>query len=518
MTPEAAISSTPDVNSANSSPAPDITASPSSADVNPQAVQGESQTPQGQQPEDILAGFPSDDDLKAAVANKTPYAEQAARIKSAYDDINPKYKELQTKYQAVEPYQSHLERFEKPEQLQQIVEFRDKLYGWEKDPVSGQLVPATQSLAQELSQTAPQRADFLSSDLLNGMTTDGGRLAQPVSRMDLALEAIAEDPVRRAAAAKILGLVEQTSIAPTWEATQEELENVKPELQGIYKKLPYDQRQRMLGSDPDFINEHLESQRIIAEATARDQRQQVRDQQMAVQRDEYIKTQSEAAGNQLVEQRFVEGFTGFANNICEKFQPIAPIDPQSPEAQQMGPEQVTATNAKIQKINRGAGLIVSLVTAASAVPDTAFLVKQIANEIGIPAEVLGKFDEARQEFASNNRNFGQLRKRAEFGQNGNGNGLPQDIGMLQTNAQAAERRLIANGKAVAEGVMTLLTEFFSLQATSHNQTLNGGAQARPAITGSAYDPTQAPQQRPHPTSEAEIRQRMQQDAARLAAR
>jgi hypothetical protein len=479
-----------------------------------QPVQGEQSTQTPAQ-EDPLAGFPSDEELQAAVANRSPFAEQAARIKSAYDALKPQFSEIQTKYQAVEPFQQHLERFEKPEQLQEIVDFREKLYGWENDPQTGQLIPSTQSLVQQLTETAPERADFLSADLLNGMTRDP-ETGRQMTRLDLALEAIASDPARKAKAASILGLVEQVSIAPTWQPTAEELQVVKPELQDVYKKLPYDKRESLKLNDPEFINEYLEDQKFKIDTREREAQREQRDRQVAQQREQYIQREAENAGNQLVEQQFKEGFSGFAQNICEKFQPIKPLDPNSPEAQQMGPEQVAQTNAQIQKINRGAGLMVSLVAAAAAVPDVAFLIKDIAADLGLPAEVLQKMDAARVEFASNNRNFANQRFRAGLGQNGNPN-LPQDVQMLESNAQRARRALTINAKAVAEPLMGMLSELFSLQAQSHNSTLNGATQARPAIAGSGYDPTQVTQ-RPPATTEAEIRQRMREGAQAIANR
>jgi hypothetical protein len=185
----------------------------------------------------------------------------------------------------------------------------------------------------------------------------------------------------------------------------------------------------------------------------------------------------------------------------------------------MGPEQAAQLNQRIQQTNRGAGVIVSIVTAALAHPETAFLAREFVKDIGITDEMLQKFDSARLEFAAHNRNFGNLRFRAGLGQNGQPGALPQDIGMLQTQAQRAQRALMANGNAIAGPLMSLLSEFFSLQANSHNQTLNGAAQARPSINGTGFDPTSsAAQQRAAPNSEAELRARIRADVERLASR
>jgi hypothetical protein len=473
-------------------------------------VQGQSATTQEADP---FAGVPSLDELSKLAEQNVPNAKSLIQLRTALEARNAQYSELEPKFRAVEPFQQHLERFEKPEQLQEIVDFREKLYGWENDPQTGQLIPSTQSLVQQLTETAPERADFLSADLLNGMTRDP-ETGRQMTRLDLALEAIAQDPGRKAKALSILGGVEPTSIAPTWQPTAEELQVVKPELQDVYKKLPYDKREALKLNDPEFINEYLEDQKFKIDTREREAAREQRDRQVAQQREQYIQREAENAGNQLVEQQFKEGFSGFAQNICEKFQPIKPLDPNSPEAQQMGPDQVAQTNAQIQKVNRGAGMIVSLVAAASAVPDVAFLIKEIAADLGLPADVLQKMDAARVEFASNNRNFANLRFRAGVGQNGN---IPQDIQTLQSNAQRAQRALTVNAKAVAEPLMSLLSDLFSLQAQSHNSTLNGAATARAAITGNSYDPTQVAQ-RPPATSEAEIRQRMREGAQAIASR
>lgn len=519
MTPESSLGVTNSdpgagANLATDSPSVTPGTGTSSADVNLQPGQGETTTPQTEV--DPLVGFPPDEELAAAVANKTPYAEMAARIKSAYQPLKTQFSDLQTRFQPVEPFLSHLERFEKPEDLQQIVDFREKLYGWEKDPHSGQLVPATQSLVQELTAAAPERADYLSADLLNGITRDP-QTGREMTRLDLALEAIAEDPVRRAKALSVLGGVEPNSIAPTWQPTVDELERIPEELQDTYKKLPYDERQSLNASDPEIVKRYLNDQKFKDDVRDRDARQEASDRLNSQRRDQYIESEATNAGNQAVQERFVEGFTGFQKNICEKFQPIKPIDPGSPEAQAMTPEHVTQTNAQIQRINQGAGGIVATVTAALAHPETRFLFEGLAKEIGITDEMLQKFDEARLEFAASNRNFGYLRTKATFGQNGNGQALPQDIGMLQTAAQQAQRRLMAHGQAIAEPIQKLLSEFFSLQATTHTNTLNGPT-ARPVISGTGYDPTAGGQQRPRATSEAEIMQRARESAQQIAAR
>lgn len=462
--------------------------------------------------DDPFAGIQSVEELTALAAQNVPHAKGELQLRKALEARNTAYTDLEGRFKPLENFVPHLERFEKPEDLQQIVDFREKLYGWTNDPTTGQLVPGTAALVQELTATAPDRADFLSADLLNGMTKDPDT-GRTLSRMDLALEAIAENPERRAKALQILGAVDQTSIAPTWQPTAEELERIPEELQDIYKKLPYDKRQSLNVSDPEVVKDYLEDQKFKADVRERDARQQASDQQVAQQREQYIQREAENAGNELVKTQFQEGFQGFAKKQCE-VQYIKPLDPQSPEAQAMGPEQAAATNEKIQKINRGAGLFVSTVVVALSHPETSFLAREFAREIGITDDMLQKLDAARVESASNNRNFGNLQFRSRIGQNGNGNGeLPQDIGMIQGAAQRSGRSLIAHGSAVAGPIRAMLSELFALQAT-HNSTLNGTT-ARPAISGTGYDPTQVGQ-RPVPKNEDEIRAQNRAAIQRLA--
>lgn len=471
-------------------------------------VQGQSTATQET---DVFAGIPSHDELVKLAEQNVPNAKSLIQLRQALEARNTQFTDLEGRFKPLENFVPHLERFEKPEDLQQIVDFREKLYGWEKDP-QGNLVPGTRSFVQELQQAAPERADDLSAALLNGMTRhpDTGR---EISRIDLALEAWSEVPELRAKALQILGGVEPNSIAPTWQPTAEELERIPEELQDIYKKLPYDKRQSLNVSDPEVVKDYLEDQKFKADVRDRDARQQASDRQVAQQREQYIQREAENAGNELVKTQFQEGFQGFAKKQCET-QYIKPLDPQSPEAQAMGPEQAAATNEKIQKINRGAGLFVSTVVAALSHPETSFLAREFAREIGITDDMLQKLDAARVESASNNRNFGNLQFRARIGQNGNGNGeLPQDIGMIQGAAQRSGRSLIAHGSAVAGPIRAMLSELFALQAT-HNSTLNGTT-ARPAISGTGYDPTQVGQ-RPVPKNEDEIRAQNRAAIQRLA--
>lgn len=495
-TNEGALAPTPDVSGiatasgstapAESSPAPVVTDSPSSADVNTQSVQGE-QTPTQDDP---LAGLPTAEEIEAAVAQGTPYAKGLAQVKSAYDALKPQLSELTTKFKPFEPY---ADRFSSPEEVQQIVDLKENLYGWERDPNTNHLVPATQSFAKNLAKADPDRADFLAADLMNGMTKDP-ETGRQLPRIDLALESIAQDPERRAKALQILGGVEPTSIAPTWQPTAEELELVKPELQDIYKKLPYDKRESLKLNDPDFINEYLADQKFKNDLIQQNQQAQERETRQQQQREQYFQQQAQEAGNKHVETQFKAGFTEFAKSIVERSKFIAPIDPQSPEAQQMEPQAVQQMNQEIQTINTGVGMMVSTVVAALSHPDTRFVAEAFLTQIGIDSKVIQEFDNARVEFARNARDYGELNYQQSAGQPQNGNGAAPHAGLgaIQSNATRAMNAMKGRGNLVAQPLLAMLSKFFEMKAGSYNQTLNGTPQARPSVAGTAYNPTKEP--------------------------
>jgi hypothetical protein len=436
--------------------------------------------------DDILAGVPSLDELNQLDDN-LQYKKSLVQMRQAIEEnFKPKLNEFTERMKVFEPIQ---DRFQTPEEVQQAVEWHDKLFG-SYERVDGQLVPATEKVAQELAQRDPAVADYLASDLMNGLTrTDDGR---EVSRFDLALEEIGRNPElkeRRAAALKLLGGVEPTSIAPTWQPTAEELEVVRPELQDIYKQLPYDERESLKLNDPQFINKYLADQKfkqdlIEENRTAKDL--QTRQQE---QREQHIRQQAEEAGHKAVEEGFRQLFTEYRDNVVESSKFIAPLDPQSPEAQEMEPEAVAQFNQKAQQINAGVGNFVALVTAALSVPDTSWLAQDVLKRLGVTDEILQKFNAARQEYANNTRDAGQL----GYGQNGN---VPGGLGTLQSNARRAASNLKGNGNAITKAVKALLSDFFEMKAGNYNSTLNGAATVRPPVNGTGFNPATAPAQRP----------------------
>jgi hypothetical protein len=467
------------------SPSTQGTESTSSANVTTTPPIQEGATQQTSTEADPLAGVPSIEEVTGDSVSKEAFVS----LRGAYDALKPQFGELTEKFKPFEPY---ADRFSSPEEVQQIVDLKENLYGWERDSESGNLVPATQSFAENLAKADPDRADFLAADLMNGMTRDP-ETGRTMPRIDLVLESLAQDPVRKAKALQILGGVEPTSIAPTWQPTAEELEVVKPELQDIYKKLPYDKRESLKLNDPDFINEYLNDQKFKQDLIQQNQQAQERETRQQQQREQYLQQQAQNAGNQYVETQFKAGFTEFAKSIVERSKFISPIDPQSPEAQQMEPQAVQQMNQEIQTINTGVGMMVSTVVAALSHPDTRFVAETFLKQIGIDDKVIQEFDNARVEFARNARDYGELNYQQNAGRQQNGNGQPAHAGLgaIQSNATRAMNAMKGRGNLVAQPLLALMSKFFEMKAGSYNQTLNGAPSVRPSVTGTAYDPTKA---------------------------
>lgn len=462
------------------SPSTQGTESSSSDNVTTTPPLQEGATQQTTQEPDPLAGIPSIEEIQGDTVSKEAFV----NLRGVYDKVKPQLDELTTKFQ---PFANVADRFSSPEEVQEIVDLKEKLFGWSRDD-QNQLVPSTESAAQYLAEKYPQHADFLAADLLDMPTVDPDT-GRTLPRIDLALEAMAEDPVRRAKALQILGGVEPSSIAPTWQPTAEELEVVKPELQDIYKGLPYEERESLKLNDPDFINRYLQKEKFQTDLMNENRVAQEREARQQQQRELYYQQQAENAGNQYVEQQFKTGFAEFADSIVERSKFIAPLDPQSEAARSMAPEQVTQMNQEIQRINTGVGKFIATVTAAFSHPDTAWLAADFLKEIGVDPKVMQEFDNARLEFARNARDYGELNFRASQ-QNG-GNGNAQGLGSVQSNVARAMRDMKARGNLISQPLLQLMSKFFEMKAGNYNATLNGAPSVRPSVTGTAFDPTKA---------------------------
>jgi len=197
-------------------PAPDVSGTPETSSTDSSSVSqgvgapseqsaGGVTTPtadQGSQPTaDPFADLPSVEELTQQAGQGVKYAAALANLRGVLDPLRTQNTELTQKWQSYEPM---LERFEQPEQLQEVLGFRDSIIAWENDPVTGEPVPAPN--VQFLQEKYRSHADYLVADLLNLPTVDP-ETGREVPRADLILEAWRDSPERRAHVAKVLGLV-----------------------------------------------------------------------------------------------------------------------------------------------------------------------------------------------------------------------------------------------------------------------------------------------------------------------
>jgi len=466
-------------------------ASPSSGAPNEQSLATSSAPVQGQEQQsaqnDPLTGVPSADELKVLVEQKVPHAEALARLRGAYEPLKTEFSEFKSK---VEPFQPFIERFENPAQLESTLGLYDSLIGWERDPSSGQLIPATETGAQRLAQEFPLHADFLAADLLNGETVDPST-GRRMTRMDVALEGIAKDPTRRASALKILGAVEPSSISPQWQPTPEELENVPPELQDVYKKLPYEERQELKLASPDYIKSQLQKEKVFQELQAEREASQQREQAQIQAREQYIAHQASQAGEQHLQALLSDKLTTFHNSVVEKCNFIQPIDPQSPP-QGMTADQVQTMNAQIDQSNKAEAAQITAMVVALQNEQTRAFVLPLLQQIGVIDEkFLREMDAAASGLGSNARNYGELTYRGKLQSNGNGYQPDASVTGLGNAANQNLNRLIHYANQVAGRLIEKRSQFFALKAQDHNSTLNSAVGVRPSVQGSAYDPSSA---------------------------
>jgi hypothetical protein len=454
----------------DTSPAPQTEQTAGSATAE---IQG--QTP-SEQP-DYLADVPSLEELQK-LPDGERYKKSLLQMREAIEqNFKPKLEELTAKYS---PFEALTERFQTAEEFQPLIDLHDTLFtDFERDPETNQLVPATTKAAEMLFTRDPQRAGYLWAEMADKQVNHP-ETGQPVPLIDLALEGMRDDPNERAKALRILGGVEPSAQAPTWAPTEEQLAAVRPELQDIFRGLPYDEREDLSANTPDFINKYLQNQKFQQDLMNETQQARELQQQQQAQREQYQRQQAENAGNKYVEEQFRSGFTEFANSIVGKTQFIPPLDAES--AKGLPPEQVTAYNAQAEQINKGVGMMVATVTAALSHPDTKWVAADFLKQIGVDEKTLSAFDSARTEFAQNARNYGEL----SFSR-------PNDstIGTVQTFANKAMSRMKGQGNLVAQPLLGLLGKFFEMKATSYNATLNSAPSARPPVSGNGYDPTSA---------------------------
>lgn len=501
-TPEGQIT-VPDVSSSpatTSGAQPDASSASSVATGTQEGDAGSVTTPvQGadSQP-DIFADLPSVEELQAQAGQGVKYAAALANLRGQIEPIRTEFSEYKTR---LSPYEETLARFENPEQLQSAIGIYDSLIGYERD--GSDLVPSTAKGAQMLSEQYPLHADYLAADLLNGQTVDP-LSGQRMSRMDAALSAlspsaIGKDPelaARRAETLRLLGAVEPSSISPQWQPSAEELEVIKPELQEVYKKLPYEEREELKLSSPDYINRVLEREKYTQQLQAEREQSQQREQAQAQQREQYISQQASQAGEKHLGSLLNERLTTFHNSVVGKCDFIKPIDLQN-LPQGLTGEQATQMNAQIDASNKAAAAEISGIVIALQNEQTRSFVVPLLQQVGvIDDKFLREMDAAASGFADNARNYGELVFRGQLTSNGNGYKPDGSVTGLGNEANRNLAKLTSMVSQIADRLIEKRSQFFALKAGDYNQTLNRQL-PRPSVTGSTYNPSTAAVQPNH---------------------
>jgi hypothetical protein len=440
-----------------------------------------------------MAGVPSLEDLNK-LPDDSQYKKSLIQMRNAIEQtFKPQLAEIQGKYQ---PYEPIVGRFEQPEQLQSVLDLHDQLIGWERDAATHQLVPATEAGVQRLAELYPQHADFIAADLLNGQTRDPetGELA---TRMDIALKGIASDPTRRAEALRLLGAVEPTSISPQWQATDEELANVREDLRDVYRNLSYEDRQELKLSAPDFINRQLEREKLTQELQAERQAAQQTAIQQQQAREQYIAQQAAAAGESHLQSQLSTALTTFHEAVVNECDFIKPLDPASPP-EGMDAASVAAMNAQIAASNKAEAAQITLAVVGLINPQTRGYVLPLLKEIGaVDDKLLAEMEQAAGSLGNNARNYGELAYRGKLSANGNGFQPDASMAGLDNEAKRSLNKLVYFANRVKANLMEKRSAAFSMKATDHNQTLTGVTGTRPAPQGGSFDPgTATSTQRP----------------------
>lgn len=396
-------------------------------------------TTQSEEQPDIFAGIPSLDELAAEKDRGIKYAAGLHQLRSTLEPLSAQHKELSEKYQPFEQFT------QTPEELQSVVSLNASLNRYSHDPVSGVLRPDPSEFVSHLATEDPVRADYLAGELLWSKTT--GANGQPVTRAEVFLQNLRQDPEMRSFALNVLGGVEPAAVpAPTWAPSPEELSIVKPELQDTYRKLPYDKRESLKLNDPDFINEYLEDQKFKADVRERDQQNEARQREYYESQQKQAEQEANNAGDQYVENGFRETFTSFAKHISETWKPT-----DHPE------------------INQREGALVALAVAALAHPDTRFAAEHAFKALGIDEKSLDAFNQARQTYAQTGRQFGYLSHKQQ---------------RTTEDPVRAQQKLITRAKDLGTLLIKGRNEYFKARAESHNKTLDQTETARPPIGGS----------------------------------
>lgn len=429
-----------------SSPAMDTAASQEAS-----SVDANQPSDQVAAPPDPLEGIPTLEELQGQEG--VPYAKGLVQLRSAYEPLKQQHDELTAKFQPFEPV---LDKFQSPEELQNLVTLNESLNKYSPDPEGGALRPDPSGFATQLSTDDPVRADHLTSALVWGMTKHPGT-GQEVQRADLLLQFMASDPGYRAHALEILGGVEPSAVpAPSWTPSQEELDKITTDpdrptaedraLQETYKKLSYEERDELKLASPEFVKSTLRTIQQNQMLQANEERRVAAERQYAVDQERRVEQEAQAAGNSYVEQGFTESFTNFANHIYETWKPT-----DNPE------------------VNKREGALVALAVAALSRPDTRFAAEHAFKEMGITQKALDEFDAARQAYADSGREFGYLTHKKQRTIN---------------DPSRAQQKMVAKAKDLGTLIIAGRNEYFKARATAHNDNLDQTERARVPIGGS----------------------------------
>lgn len=407
---------------------------------------------QTNEPTDALAGVPTLEELQGK--ENVPYAKAVAQLRGVYEPLKTQFDELSTKYQ---PYEPVLDRFQKPEELQSLVDLNDSLNKYSPDPVTGALRPDPTEFVEQLSTSDPERADFMTSALIWGETKHPAT-GQPVTRAELVLQVMAQDPQLRSHALQVLGGVDQSTVpAPSWTPSEEELNKINdPEnptaegraLQEVYKKLSYEERDELRLSSPEFIKSQLRTIQQNQLLQANEERRVIAEQDAQVQAEQRAEQEASAAGDSYVEQGFKEGLTNFANHIYETWKP---------------------TDDPI--VNKREGAQVALSVVALSHPDTRWAGEQMLKEMGIDPKDLEPLNKAREAYANTSRQYGYLTHKKQR--------------VTGEDPSRAQQRMIVQAQNLATKIIAGRNEYFTKRAQSHNDKLDQTERARVPIGGSA---------------------------------
>lgn len=416
----------------------------SSADV---TTQSSDQT-QTQELPNPLAGVPT---LEEAQKLPTVSREAFLSVRGEYDKVKPQYDELTAKYQ---PYEQFTQT---PEELQNVVKQNESLNKYSPDPNDGnKLKPDVSEFVMEFSTQDPERADYLTSALIWGQTKHPGT-GQPVTRAELVLQVMANDPELRAHALRTLGGVEPSAVpAPTWTPTEDELNKITndPErptaeeraLQDVYKKLSYEMRDELKLASPEHTRDVLRTIQQNQLLQANEDRRVASEQQAQVQAEQRAEQEANAAGDSYVEQGFKEGLTTFANHIYETWKPTG--DP---------------------KVDKAEGGLVALAVVSLSHPDTRWAGEELLKQMGVNPQDLEPLNKARESYANIGRQYAYLTHKKQ---------------RTTDDPSRAQQRMIVQAENLATKIIAGRNEYFKVRATAHNDNLDQTERARIPIGGS----------------------------------